>query len=253
MAMKGKVVIVTGGAMGIGRYIANTFALAGAKLTVVDMAPTEGVAEDIQRLKGELLTVKADVRHESDVKAMVDKVIQRFGRVDVLVNNAGVVTHFQWGNPRWPLIKNQDKSFWDNVISTNLGGTFLCCKHVIPHMEGQGGGHIINFGQSGHSSSIGACAYGVSKAAIQKFSQYLANEVRGQNIVVLSMSPGAAIVGEYGPEEARRRLPGPEIVGNCFVEAAELGMEHSGKQVTVRHGKLKIDDLEAERARARED
>ena len=247
MAMNGKVVIVTGGAMGIGRHIAKTFAQAGAKVATADIAPMEEVAEDIQRLKGEVLTVKADVRNESEVKAMVDQVIQRFGRIDVLVNNAGVVTHFQWGNPRWPVIKNQEKSFWDNVIGTNLGGTFLCCKHVIPHMERQGGGHIINFGQGGHANSIGACAYGVSKAAIQKFSQYLAHEVKGQKVVVLSMSPGTAIVGEYGPEEARRRLPGPEIVGNFFVEAAELGMEHSGKQVTIRNGKLKIDDLEPRR------
>ena len=252
MAMNGKVVVVTGGAMGIGRHIAKTFAQAGAKVAIADIAPMDGAAEDIRRLDREVLTVKTDVRNESDVRSMVDQVIQRFERVDVLVNNAGIVTHFQWGNPRWALVKNQEKSFWDNVIGTNLGGTFLCCKHVIPHMERQGSGHIINFGQSGHSSSIGACAYGVSKAAIQKFSQYLANEVKGQNIVVLSMSPGAAIVGEYGPEEARGRLPGPEIVGNCFVEAAELGIEHSGKQVTVRNGKLKIDDLERDRARARE-
>ncbi|HWP57926.1 MAG TPA: SDR family oxidoreductase [Candidatus Acidoferrales bacterium] len=243
MAIDGKVVVITGGAMGIGRHIAKTFAQAGARVAVADMAPMYGVADDVRRAGPEMLTVKTDVRNEEQVKSMVEEVVQRFGRIDVLVNNAAIVTHFQWGNPRWPLIKNQAKSFWDDVIGTNLGGTFLCCKHVIPHMERQGGGHIINFGQSGRGDSIGACAYGVSKAAIQKFSQYLAHEEREHNIVVLSMSPGAAIVGEYGPEEARRRMPGPEIVGNCFVEAAELGMEHSGKQVTVREGKLRIQDL----------
>ncbi len=243
MPMNGKVVIVTGGALGIGRYVAKTFAQAGAKVAIADIAPMDGAANDIRALNGEVLPIRTDVRLEHEVKAMVDQVCGHFGRIDVLLNNAGVVTHFQWGNPRWPLIKDQGKGFWNNVLNTNLNGTFLCCKHVIPHMERQGGGHIINFGQSGHSSSIGACVYGVSKAAIQKFSQYLAHEVQEQNIVVLSMSPGTAIVGEYGPEQARRRLPGPEIVGNCFVEAAELGLEHSGKQVTVRDGKLKIDDL----------
>jgi NAD(P)-dependent dehydrogenase (short-subunit alcohol dehydrogenase family) len=233
--------------MGIGRHIAKTFAQAATKIAIGDIAAMDGVTEDIRKLEGELLTIKADVRSESEVKTMMDQVVQRFGGIDVLVNNAALVTHFQWGNPRWPLVKHQEKSFWDNVISTNLNGTFLCCKHVIPHMERQGGGHIINFGQSGHPNSVGACAYGVSKAAIQKFSQYLAREVQDQNIVVLSMSPGAAIAGEYASEEARRRLPGPEIVGSCFVEAAQLGMEYSGKQVTVRNGKLKIDDLERER------
>ena len=243
MSMNGKVVVVTGGAMGIGRHIAKTFAQAGAKVAIADIASMDEVADEIRALKAEVLPVRCDIRLEHEVKAMVDHAIRRFGRIDVLVNNAGVVTHFQWGNPRWPLIKDQDKSFWDNVLNTNLNGTFLCCKHVIPHMERQGGGHIINFGQSGHANSIGACVYGVSKAAIQKFSQYLASEVKDRKIVVLSMSPGTAIVGEYGPDQARERLPGPEVVGSTFVEAAELGMEHSGKQVTVRNGKLKIDVL----------
>ena len=243
MPMNGKVVVVTGGAMGIGRHIAKTFAQAGAKVAIADIASMDEVADEIRALKAEVLPVRCDIRLEHEVKAMVDHAIRRFGRIDVLVNNAGVVTHFQWGNPRWPLIKDQDKSFWDNVLNTNLNGTFLCCKHVIPHMERQGGGHIINFGQSGHANSIGACVYGVSKAAIQKFSQYLASEVKDQKIVVLSMSPGTAIVGEYGPDKARERLPGPEVVGNTFVEAAEQGMEHSGKQVTVRNGRLKIDVL----------
>ena len=243
MAMTGKVVVVTGGAMGIGRHIAKTFAQAGAKVAIADIASMDEVADEIRALKAEVLPVRCDVRLEHEVKSMVDQVSRRFGGIDVLVNNAGVVTHFQWGNPRWPLIKDQEESFWDNVINTNLNGTFRCCKHVIPHMERQGGGHIINFGQSGHANSIGACVYGVSKAAIQKFSQYLASEVKDQKIVVLSMSPGAAIVGEYGPEQARERMPGPEIVGNCFVEAAELGLDHTGKQVTVRNGKLKIDVL----------
>jgi len=244
MAMNGKVVVITGGAMGIGRFVATTFARAGAKVVIADIASMDESAKDIRELGAEVLAVKTDVRSEDQVSAMVDGAIRRFGRIDVLLNNAGVVTHFQWGNPRWPLIKDQAKSFWDKVIDTNLNGTFLCCKHVIPHMERQGGGHIINFGQRGHASSIGACAYGVTKAAIQKFSQYLAHEVREHNIAVLSMSPGTAIVGEYGPEEARQSMPGPEIVGNCFVDAADLGMEHSGKQLTVRNGKLKIDDLE---------
>ena len=248
MAMKGKVVVITGGAMGIGRYVATTFARAGAKVVIADIASMDQAANDLRELGAEVLTVKTDVRSEDEVAAMVARAIEQFGRIDVLLNNAGVVTHFQWGNPRWPLIKDQAKGFWDKVIDTNLNGTFLCCKHVIPHMERQGGGHIINFGQRGHASSIGACAYGVTKAAIQKFSQYLAHEVRDHNIAVLSMSPGTAIVGEYGPEEARRKMPGPEIVGNCFVEAAELGMEHSGKQVTVSNGKLKIDDLETGRS-----
>jgi NAD(P)-dependent dehydrogenase (short-subunit alcohol dehydrogenase family) len=161
------------------------------------------------------------------------------GRIDVLINNHGIVTHFQWGVPRWPRVKDMDKSFFDKVIDTNLGGTFLTCKHVIPYMEKQGGGHIINFGQGAGMSggnSIGALAYGTSKAAIAVFSRALAYEEKDQNIVVISMSPGGAIAGEYAPREHRDRMPGPESVGTAFVEAAQLGMEDSGKQANASNG-----------------
>jgi NAD(P)-dependent dehydrogenase (short-subunit alcohol dehydrogenase family) len=161
------------------------------------------------------------------------------GRIDVLINNHGIVTHFQWGVPRWPRVKDMDKSFFDKVIDTNLGGTFLTCKHVIPYMEKQGGGHIINFGQGAGMSggnSIGALAYGTSKAAIAVFSRALAYEEKDQNIVVISMSPGGAIAGEYAPQEHRDRMPGPDSVGTAFVEAAQLGMEDSGKQANASNG-----------------
>ena len=240
MDPKGKVVIVTGGAMGIGRHIARSFTQAGAKVAIVDVAPMDGVAAELKGTGAEVLTVHTDVREEAQVKALVDQVVGRFGRIDVLVNNAAIVTHFQWGNPRWPLVKDLDKGFWDNVINTNLGGTFLCTKYVIPHMERQRSGHIINLGQSGRADSLGACAYGVSKAAIQTFSRYVAEEEREFNICVISMTPGATIAGEYAPEEARKRMPGPEVVGDSFVEAAQLGMESSGKQFTGRDGKLQL-------------
>jgi NAD(P)-dependent dehydrogenase (short-subunit alcohol dehydrogenase family) len=241
MSMDGKVVAITGGAMGIGRYIAKTFGEAGAKVAIIDIADTDASVQDVKRTEAEAIGIKADLTQEDQVKAAINKIIETFGRIDVLINDHGIVTHFQWGVPRWPRVKDMEKSFFDKVINTNLGGTFLTCKYVIPHMEKQGGGHIINFGQGGGMSggdSIGSLAYGTSKAAIQTFSRALAYEEKDKNIVVLSMSPGAAIAGEYAPEEHRARMPGPESVQDCFVKAAQLGMEDSGKQVTCRNGEL---------------
>lgn len=95
-------------------------------------------------MDAEVETVTADMRDEDQVRRTVDRVVERFGRIEVLVNNASIVTHFAWGLPRWAPIKEMEKTFWDNVINTNLGGVFLCTKHVLPHMEAQGGGHVIN-------------------------------------------------------------------------------------------------------------
>ncbi len=240
MGVAGKVVVVTGGAMAIGRHVACTFGQAGARVAVVDIAPMAEVEKDLQGMGAEVFTVPTDIREETRVQAMVSQVVQRFGRIDVLVNDAAVVTHFQEGRPRWPRLRDMEKAFWDQVIDTNLGGTFLCCKHVLPHMEAQRSGHIINFGQSGRSANIGSGAYGVSKAAIQIFSQYLAEEEREFNICVISFTPGATIAGEHAAEEARKRMPGPEVVGNSVVEAAELPLEQSGKQFTGQGGRLHL-------------
>ena len=243
MTMEGKVAVITGGAMGIGRYIAKTFGEAGYKVAIIDIADMEASAKDIRQTEAEVLTVHADLTKEEEVKAGIEKIIETFGRIDVLINDHGIVTHFQWGVPRWPRVKDMDKAFFDKVINTNLGGTFLTCKHVIPYMEKQGGGHIINFGQGAGMTggdSIGALAYGTSKAAIAVFSRALAHEEKDHNIVVISMSPGGAIAGEYAPQEHRDRMPGPESVQGSFVKAAQLTMADSGKQAVARDGEVVV-------------
>lgn len=238
--MEGKVAIVTGGAMGIGRYVASTFARAGAKVVIADVAEMDAVTADLRSIGAEFLTIRTDVRVEVQVQAMVTETVSRFDRVDVLVNNAAIATHFEWGNPRWQKVRDMEKTFWDTIIDTNLGGTFLCCKHVVPHMESLRAGHIINFGQSSSGERIGACVYGVSKAAIQMFSRFLAEEEREYNICVLSLTPGVVIAGAEAPEAARQRLPGPEVMGDCLVQAAQLDLAQSGQQFTAEGGKLRV-------------
>ena len=238
--LEGQVTVVTGGAKGIGRYIATTFADAGAKIAItdVDLERLEQTAGELRALGAETLAVPADVRDEDSVRALMERVDGEYGRIDVLVNNAGIVPHFAWGVPHWPAVRDMDLSFWDRVIRTNLYGTFLCTKHVIPYMERQGGGHIINLHGGG---GLHSCAYMVSKDAIWTFTRYVAMETKDANICVVVMSPGAAIATEDAPEEARQRMPGPEFAGNRFVLAATAPMELSGKLLTVEDGALALD------------
>ncbi len=248
MALDGKVVIVTGGAKGIGRHIARTFGRAGANVAVADIAPFENVVADFERLGAELLAIPTDVRDEAQVRSLMARVWMRYGRIDVLVNNASIVTHFQWGLPRWNRIRYMEKSFFANVMETNLGGTFLCTKHALPYMEDQRSGHIIILGQGAvgrhaRADSPGACVYHVSKVAMRAFAKEVAAEEREYGICVISMGPGVGgggIATEEAPEWARQRLPGVDAVGDRYLLAAEAPMELSGEQVVVKDGVLTI-------------
>ena len=235
----GKVVVVTGGGKGIGRHAAKTFAENKANVVVADFdqARLKRTAEDLGHLT-DALGIHVDVRNEEDVKRMVAQVVERFGQIDVLLNNDAIVPNFAWNIPRWPLISEMPKDFWDRVIQTNLNGTFLCTKHVIPHMVERKSGHIINLYGGGGLKPGGACAYMVTKDGLRTFTRYVAEEVREANICVVIFSPRVPIATEGAPEEALQRLPGPEVLGQAFVLAAELPMEKSGQCVAHEKGQL---------------
>jgi 3-oxoacyl-[acyl-carrier protein] reductase len=237
--LEGKVVIVTGAGKGIGRHAAKTFADAKATVVIADVnrEGAEKTASELGKIT-KTLALNVDVRSEDDVKKMVNRVIHRFGRIDVLVNNAAIVPHFAWGIPRWPGVRDMEKEFWDRVIQTNLGGTFLCTKHVLPHMEARRSGHVINLYGGGGVKPAGACAYMVTKEAIRTFTRYVAEEVRESNICVVIFSPRVPIATEGAPEEALKRLPGPEILGKGFVLASQLPMEKSGQIFAFQDGRL---------------
>lgn len=264
MSVRGKVVVITGGAQGVGRYVARTFAAEGAKLAIADIAPLETVTSEVEKLEAEALVVTTDVTREEQVRSLMDQVYRRYGRIDVLINDAGIVTHFHVGAPRWPRIRDMDRAFFQKVIDTNLVGTFLCTKHVIPYMESLNAGHIINFGQGSLGAerrpgpaNIGSCVYNVSKISIRAFTRSVAEEEREFNICIVSMGPGSGaevvrqagpgvpgggggIVTEDSPEWARERGRWVESVGNRYVLAAEAPMELSGHQIVVRDGQLAI-------------
>lgn len=237
--LEGQVVIVTGSGQGIGRHAATTFAQEKAKVIVADLneEKNKATAAELAQMT-ETFALHVDVRDEDSVKRMVDQVVSRFGRIDVLVNNAAIVPHFAWGIPRWPRISDMGKDFWDRVIQTNLGGTFLCTKYVLPHMEAKQSGHIINLYGGGGTKPAGACAYMVTKDAIRTFTRYVAEEVRDSNVCVVIFSPRVPIVTESAPAEAFTRLPGPDILGPGFVLAAQLPMDQSGEIFSYQDGKL---------------
>jgi 3-oxoacyl-[acyl-carrier protein] reductase len=239
--MAGHVVVITGAAKGIGRYVARTFAEEGARLVLADVAPLDTVVSEIEGRGAEVLPIPTDVRDEAQVAELMRQAKARFGSIDVLINDAAIVTHFQWGSPRWPRIRDMDKAFWDRVIETNLGGTFLCTKHALPVMEAQRSGHIINLSNPpGRADSLGACVYTVSKNAIGTFTRFVAEEERDFNICVVGMTPGAPIATEEAPEEARQRMTTVDYVGKSFVRAAEVGMELSGCQLRSKNGDIEV-------------
>jgi NAD(P)-dependent dehydrogenase (short-subunit alcohol dehydrogenase family) len=233
-----RVAVVTGGARGVGHYIAGTLLDASWRVALADLDAERltSAASEFQSAGKECLAVPTDIRDEASVQSLMASVHQRFGQIDVLVNNAAIVPHFMWGNPLWPRVRDQDKAFWDRVIDTNLGGAFLCSKHVLPYMEARGAGHIVNL--HGGGASIGACAYGVTKDALRTFTRYLADEEREHGVCVVIAAITVAIATEDAPEEARQRMPGPSVLGNLFVLAAEAGMGLSGHLVGVKDGRL---------------
>ncbi len=242
MSMKDKVVVVTGAARGHGRSIAVTFASQGARLALVDIASLDQTAAECRAHDAEVLALPTDLLDEEQVKDMVEKVKQKYGRIDVLINDAGIVTHFRYGEPRWPRIAEMSLDFFDRVMRTNLYGTFLTTKYTLPIMEAQGGGHVINFGQGNVGRPVrvdepGAAVYHVSKLAIRAFTHEVAIEERDHNICIVAFGPGGP--GGETPEEVRASAA--EInteLGMRVVAAAEAPMELTGRAVSVRDGKL---------------
>jgi NAD(P)-dependent dehydrogenase (short-subunit alcohol dehydrogenase family) len=238
-----KVVVITGSAGGIGRHVARTYAKAGASVVVADVKPLDTVAAEIEALGNACLAVPTDVGDEAAVRALMDEAMERFGRIDVLHNNAAIVTHFHWGITPWPRIRDLDLDFWNRVIQTNLGGTFLCTKHVLPIMEAQRSGHIINTMGDSDPRRTGAAPYSVSKHAILRLTQFVAEEAREYGICVVAMSPGGRIATEEASEEAQAQWPGVDSVGDRYVLAAQADMELSGRLVSVEDGELVVSTI----------
>ncbi len=189
--MNTQVVLITGGLTGIGRAAAVAFAKKGAKVVVAGRRNEAGKAlvEELRSYGSEAEFVNADVRKEGDVRAMVDKTVARFGRLDVAVNNAA--TEGQVG----PITEQTAESV-AATFDTNVLGVILSMKHEVRAMQAQGGGNIINISSTyGHEGAAGASVYVGAKHAVEGITKSVALETANSGIRVNAVAPGPTDTG----------------------------------------------------------
>lgn len=185
-SLQGKVAIITGASRGIGRSIAIQFAKAGAKVVISSrtLDNVQAVEDEIKAGGGEAMAVQAHVGRSDDVTALVERTLEAYGRVDIAVNNAAT-------NPHFGLLLTAAEGLWDKILDTNAKGCFRLCKAVVPHMEAQGNGKIINLASiAGLRPQPGLGLYGISKAATIMLTRVLALELGPSNIQVNAIAPG---------------------------------------------------------------
>lgn len=203
-ALQNKVVIVTGGAHGIGRAYCLAFARAGSKIIIADLDQVAAaqVAVEARAAGGAALAIAVDVSEEHATKKMAAKALERFGRIDVLINNAAVFSVVPIN--RGP-IETIDPGEWDRLMAVNLRGLFLCCRAVLPTMRTQKSGKIITIASGTvFAGAPGRIHYVTSKAATIGFTRTLAREVGGDNITVNCLAPGNTLSEENPSEQVVR-------------------------------------------------
>jgi 3-oxoacyl-[acyl-carrier protein] reductase len=182
MRFQDKIVMVTGGAAGIGRVTAEAFAREGAKLAICDVNPQAGEAA-LAALGPEASFQKVDVASDADVAAWTEATVKRYGRIDVLVNNAGIT--------RDSLLLRMKESDWDLVMSINLKGAFLCTRAVVRQMAQQRSGRIVNVASVvGVVGNVGQANYVASKAGLIGFTKTVAREFAARGVTVNAVAPG---------------------------------------------------------------
>lgn len=207
--LNGKVAIITGGAQGIGSAVAERFAAEGARVVITsrDGTKAEEAAEALKQNGGDARGLSAAIDDRDSVKDLVDGVIEAYGAIDVLVNNAATV--------RDTLLMRMKQADWDEVMQVNLGGVFICTQAVIRQMMRQRSGRIINLTSIvGLSGNPGQANYAASKAGIIGFTKSVAKEVGSRGITVNAIAPGYI--------ETAMTASLPEAVRTAFLDATPL-------------------------------
>jgi 3-oxoacyl-[acyl-carrier protein] reductase len=205
MRLENRVAVITGGAQGIGRAIALGMAREGAKVVVADLQSEKAsaVANEVKALGSEALGVEVNVADESSVKRLAEATFADFGRIDILVNDAGIYLKSS--------VADMSEADWDRTLDINLGGNFLCCRAFVPAMRAQKSGRIISIASGiGHYGMKQFSHYAASKAAIIGFVKSLARELGPDGITVNAICPGSANTamprGHRTEEEVMQRL-----------------------------------------------
>jgi NAD(P)-dependent dehydrogenase (short-subunit alcohol dehydrogenase family) len=205
--LEDRVAIITGGAKGIGRHYSRALAAQGARVMIADVADGKEVASEIAREHGvDVASAQTDVSDEAAVKSVVARTVDRFGRIDILVNNAALfaVLHEEE-------CTDIDGALWDRVMAVNLRGPFFMVKHVVPHMKARQYGKIINIGSGTAYRGIPMFLhYVTSKGGIVAFTRALSRELGEYGIRVNTLAPGFTMsdsVVQQNPDHVRTAQP----------------------------------------------
>lgn len=201
--LEGKVAVITGAGRGIGAAIARRFAAEGASLVLNSLSDSAAkVVEEITAAGGKALAVQGDVSKADDVAKVIDAAVSSFGRLDILINNAGIT--------RDGLLMRMSEEEWDAVMDTNLKSVYLCCRAALrPMLKSRGGGRIISLSSViGLSGNAGQANYAASKAGIIGFTKSLAKELSSRQVTVNAIAPGFIVTDMTAgmSEEAKQTL-----------------------------------------------
>jgi NAD(P)-dependent dehydrogenase (short-subunit alcohol dehydrogenase family) len=263
MRLKDQVSIVTGSGRGIGRAIALAFAKEGSQVVVVARTESEieSVAQEINSLGGKAIAIKADVTNESEVKSMVQTVIDKFGRIDILVNNAAINDMFE--NPQaaaeQSMFENYPLDMWQKSMDVNVTGTFLCSQIIGSEMAMVGKGSIINIASTygmvgpdqslykkpdGSQSFYKSPAYPATKGAIVNFTRFLATYWGNIGVRVNTLTPGGVennqdeyFVKNYSAKTPLGRMAQPtDYKGAIIFLASDASAYMTGANLVVDGG-----------------
>ena len=241
-----KIAIVTGASGGIGEAYARRLAAEGANVVIADVAEEQGekVAAEITAAEGgDALFVRVDISDQDSTLAMADAVVERFGGIDLLVNNAAI-----YGDMEFDMLLTVDWDYYLKIMSVNMHGALLCTRAVYKHMTRRGGGAIVN--QSSTAAWLYSGFYGLAKVGINGLTQQLAHELGGRNIRVNAIAPGptdtaatAKQAGDYIDElvaglALKRKGTVEDMAGACLFLLSDDASWVTGQIINIDGGQI---------------